>query len=458
METAILAIDLGASNGRGMIGQFDGRRLSMEEVYRFGNNPMRMGQGVYWNYLQLYQEILNALIECRRRGIRIDCIGIDSWAQDYALISKDGRVLGAPHSYRDARTQHAAALVEEKLPGKRLFEITGMSGLTISTLHQLACDQAFDPETYCAADRMLYMPSLFIWLLCGEMVGEGTLPSLGHLLDIRSRTFSGEIAEAFDFARLLPPMEEPGKIVGRTGRAVLEETGYDAIPIALVGSHDTASAIAAIPEKDDFLFISSGTWSMMGITGSEPFMNDEVYQRGLYNTLAANGKIALMQGITGMYVIQQCMREWKREGREVGYSALDAYAETHEGGARFDMDALDTGAASMTAEVCRCIREAGESPPANPEEYYLALVDSLADKYAKEIAGLEAAAGRRFDTLHIVGGGAKATALNAAAAKASGKRVAAGQAEATAAGNMLCQLKALGRADFEDAGSVLGGA
>lgn len=455
MDKVVLAIDLGASNGRGIVGKFDGSQLTMEEVYRFGNNPMRIGQGVYWNYLQLYQEVINTLIECRRRSLHIDSIAIDTWAQDYALFNRDGRILGAPHSYRDTRTEKIVGLVNQTITPKELFAITGMSELSFSTMHQLVYESTYEKETFENADKMLFMPSLFNYMLCGEMVCDYTIPSIGHLIDIDKKEFSEEICETLGIGRLLPRLEYPGTVIGKTNRAVYEETGYKEIPVVLVGGHDTASAIAAIPEKDDFMFISSGTWSMFGITGDQPYMNEAVYENELYNTLAANGKVALLKGITGMYIIQQCMREWRRTGLKVTYEQLAEYALANECEAFFDIDDVDTSSVSMVKEVARCITKAGGLQPQSPEEYYLSLIGSLSVKYDEEIRDMEKATGRHFDTLYIVGGGAKASALNAYTARLCKKRVVAGLYEATATGNILYQLQALNEINDKDAYDIL---
>lgn len=455
MDKVVLAIDIGASNGRGIIGRFDGGKISLEEVYRFGNNPMRLGQGVYWNYLQLYQEIINTLVICKKRGIKIDCIGVDTWAQDYALVNKDGRILGAPHSYRDTRTDRVLDAVEQRITGQRMFDITGMGELGFSTLHQLVYESTYERQTFESADKILFMPSLFTYMLCGEMACDYTIPSIGHLLDIKNKKFSQEIVDTFDIGRLLPQMQKPGVIVGKTNRAVYEETGYKDIPIALVGGHDTASAIAAIPQKKDFMFISSGTWSMFGITADQQFMSEEVYKRGLYNTIAANGKTALLKGITGMYIIQQCMREWKRAGLQVSYEQLAEYALVNECKAFFEIDDVDTSSVSMVNEVERCIKKAGGLQPQSPQEYYLSLIGSLSVKYDEEIKDMETAIGRSFDTLYIVGGGAKASALNAHTARLCKKRVVAGLYEATATGNILYQLRALDEITDKNAYDVL---
>ena len=451
----VLAIDLGASNGRGTVGRFDGGKLTAEVVHRFPNQVVEEGGRLFWDHRQLHCEILNSLEVCKRLGILIDCVAVDAWAQDYALLDSAGDLLGRPRSYRDPRTKASAPLVAKRFPAELLFAITGVGPVEFSTLNQLVHERRFNEATFESARALLFMPGLFTYLLCGELSCDFTIPSIANLMDIAARGISLEIVHAFGIGRLMPALQTPGTIVGKTSREVGELTGYDGVPVALVGGHDTASAASAVPAEGDFLFISSGTWSMLGITAGAPLLENEVMRCGYSNCLSADGKTMLLKGVNGMFLVQQCMREWLAAGLETSYEHLEGYALGHECRTTFDVDAVDASAASMPLEIARLLREGGRCEPSSPEDCYLMILGSLAAKYAKEVGELERLAGKTFGELHLVGGGARSKALKSLSERATGKRVVAGPCEATAIGNIAYQLVALGDIGRGDVASIV---
>jgi rhamnulokinase len=443
-KRVVLAIDIGASSGRGILGVFDGKHLRTREIGRFQNYPTRLHGGIYWNYVQIYEGIISLLCACKKQDLSLDCIAFDTWSQDYGLLNADGRVLGMPRCYRDPVIEKSSAHISEKIDAERLFSITGNSSIGFSTLKHLISDKVYFSESFTQAKKLLFMAGLFTWMISSVYSCDFTIPSIGNLMDIKTKTYSNEITDTFGLTGLLPDIEAPGKIIGKTNQTIQELTGYTGVPVAIVGGHDTSSAVAAIPSAENFLCISSGTWSMLGLTRDGPLFHPYIFKQGFSNFLTAAGNYSVMRGISGMYLVQQCMRKLFHEGGKVDYDRLDGYALTHENAESFDVDMIDIAEPDIPGTITKLIRQTGGRGPEKAKEYYQSIVCSLAEKYAKTIAELETISGHQFDRIYIFGGGTKARALNVLTARQCKKDVLSGYPEAAALGNLLFQLIALG--------------
>lgn len=452
-----LALDLGASSGRAVAGWLTGDgAIHTEEIHRFSNSFLQADGHLCWDYTRIYREILAALRLCRRRGLDLACIGIDAWAQDYAWIDSKGRVLGLPRCYREPVIGRHADEIDALLGEARTFyRRCGQRKTRFSTLRQLYYDRTYQPQLVDRAAYFLFIPYLFVYLLTGQAAYDATLPAIGEMGDVRKGGISPETAACLGVAHLVPPQFRCGEIIGRTNRSVLEETGYDAVPVACIDAHDTSSAVLAAGGSAEFLFVSSGTWSMCGAAGRDLALNDRTYDARLCGSPMGDGRTALMTGTAGMFVIQQCMRRWQMDGHAPTYQDLTAYAMTHCTGAWFSFDNVPDTAADMPSAVGQAMERAGFPPPENPFQLYEAFATALARLTAADLRRAEQAAGRRFDRIYVVGGGAQAKAVNQRIAEYSGKQVCAGMTEAASAGNLLAQMVADGALrDFSQAHMV----
>lgn len=456
-KRVFLAFDIGASNGRAIAGYLteDGK-LCQEEIYRFSNGFLRMNGGLYWDYVHIYRELLEALRECGRRGLELACIGIDAWSQDYAFLNGEGQVIGLPRCYREPKLERHGSDIDPLLGDPReFFRHCGQVKNRISSLRQLYYDCTQQPELVLEAKKFLFIPYLFIYLLTGQMAYDGTLPAIGELGDTKTRGLSQKTAEHLGVEEMVPPRFQAGTILGYTNHTVLEETGYEGIPVSCVDSHDTSSAVLAVGEEKNFLYVSSGTWSMCGAVVKEMHLNEEAYRAGLCNSPMGDGRIALMTGMAGMFVIQQCMRQWKAQGKSISYEQLTDYALVHKTDKYFSFQDISDAAVDMEAEVVKATRRCGFEAPEDPFELYEVFANSLARLTAEELAETEEAVKENFDQIYLVGGGSRAEAVNQRIGERSGKKVCTGLIEAAAAGNLLAQMIATGELkDFSEAGRI----
>lgn len=453
-KRVFLAFDIGASNGRAIAGSLtENGKLCQEEVYRFSNGFLRMNGRLYWDYVHIYQELLEALRECRRQGLELACIGIDAWSQDYAFLNGNGMVIGLPRCYREPELERHADDIDAVLGDPRAFFYhCGQVKNRISSLRQLYYDCTCQSELTGSAEKFLFIPYLFAYLLTGQMAYDSTLPAIGELGDTKTRELSKKTAEFLGIERKVPSCFKSGTVLGHTNYTVQEETGYKRIPVACIDGHDTNSAVLAIGEVKNFLYVSSGTWSMYGAVVDGMRLNDEIYKARLCNSPMGDGRIALMGGTAGMFVIQQCMRQWKAQGRDVSYQRLTDYALTHKTDKYFSFGDISDAAVDMETEVMQAIRQAGFEAPKNPFELYEVFANSLARLTVEELAETEKAIKENFDQIYLVGGGSQAKAVNQRIQEDSGKKVCAGLTEAAAAGNLLAQMVAVGELkNFEEA-------
>jgi sugar (pentulose or hexulose) kinase len=419
---AVAAIDLGASSGRVMLGRVERDRLSLTELHRFANDPVRTGDTLRWDVLALYRGVLEGL----RRAGRIDSLGVDSWAIDYGLLDSAGELLGDPVHYRDSRTAGVLERVVGSLGAREIYATTGIQFLPFNTLYQLVADAAV-----AHAHRLLLIPDLIAYWLTGVQGAELTNASTTQLLDIHTRTWSFDLVRRAGLTPgILPPLRDPGTRIGDTG----------SVPVIAVASHDTASAVVGVPAGTDaFAYISCGTWSLVGLELPAPILTDPTFT----NELGVDGTIRYLKNIMGLWLLQESARTWRADPAPL----LDEAARLPALAALVDPDDptfLPPG--DMPARIAEFCRRTDQKPPAGPAGMVRCILDSLALAHRRTLRLAQQLSGRHVDVVHLVGGGARNALLCQLTADACGLPVVAGPVEATALGNALIQARALGAA------------
>ncbi len=444
---AFLAADLGASNGRTILGRFDGKKIAINEINRFENGYIRVGDAYYWDILALCSNIIEGLRISAKGGSALSGIGIDTWGVDFGLIDRQGRLVGNPRAYRDPRGARGMTAFHNTYGAKKAFELTGISNNSYNTLYQLYdMKQTGDPQLE-IADKLLLMPDLLGYMLCGGVSSEYTIATTTQILGTQS-SWSNDILNMLGIREeLLAPVQSSGMVKGSLYASIREETGQKAdVPVFCAGAHDTASAVASIPAKgDNYAFISSGTWSLIGIVSDSAIISDVVYENKFSNEGTVDGKVRLLKNIMGLWIIQCCKKQWDRE-QSISWDDIIALAGSAPAFRSFiDVnDDLFFEADDMTGKIRAYCRETRQPVPETRGEIARTVYESLAMSYREAFAGLEELKGRSIDVLHIVGGGSKNRMLNQFAANAIGREVIAGPAEATATGNLMVQVMASG--------------
>ena len=438
-----IAFDLGASSGRAMLGTLADGKLALEELHRFPNEPVRIPQGLYWDTFRLWHEILQgAAVAGRERKLKLDGVGLDTWGVDFGLFASDGSLVDNPRHYRDSRNHGMIARITETVPAAELYGYTGIQFMDLNTLPQLYAMKLAGSPALEIAEKLLFMPDIFNYWLTGVQKAELTIASTSQFYDPANRRWAVELFDRLGLpVRILPEIVATGTRLGPIRPEVAEATGLDPeTPVFASAGHDTAAAVAAVPaEGDGWCYISSGTWSLMGVELAEPVINEEARRAGLTNEVGYGGRIRFLKNIAGMWLIQECRRAWALEGREYSYAEL---AELAGKAPRFpaviDPDRFPEPG-SMPQRIAAYCRETGQKEPAAPGELCRTILESLALRYRQVLEALEGLLGKRLDVIHIVGGGSKNEVLNQLAADCTGRVVVAGPAEATAAGNALIQ-------------------
>jgi len=444
----LLALDLGAESGRAVVGTLDGDRLSLQEVHRFANDPVQLHGTLHWNFLGLYAGVLEGIRAARRVfGNSIEGIGIDTWAVDFVLLAEDGSLLSNPVHYRDRRTEGIAERVARALSARRLYELTGMPSFSIATLYQLMAMRMRSSPLLATAAHLQMIPDALAYFLTGSRLCEQSVVSTSLLHDPRRRQWCDEVFRTCDIPRsIMPELVEPGTVIGELSESARRATGLEPGRVIAPCTHDTASAMAAVPgEGDDWAFVSCGTWSTIGALIDEPNTTDEAFAAGLCNEVTCGG-FALCKNLVGLWLLHQARETWRRQGRNYSYDELVDLASKAE----CRVPLIDPNDAAFLApedsiEAIRAYCErTGQPPPNGPGETSRCILESLALSYRRELDALAAVTGRRFRALNIVGGGSRNRLLCQCAADAAGIPVVAGPAEATATGNILVQALALG--------------
>ncbi|HZL35196.1 MAG TPA: rhamnulokinase family protein [Tepidisphaeraceae bacterium] len=446
-----LAFDLGAESGRAVLGKLASGRLTLEEKHRFPNPNGRINGHLHWNLLGQWEELKTGLRNTVASGAaNLHGIGVDTWGVDFGLIAKTGEILGNPYHYRDTRTQGTMERTFQKLSREKIFDATGLQFMEINSLFQLvAMREAGSPLLDCAA-TLLFVPDLFNYLFTGIRKSEFSIASTSQMYDPRKKDWAREMLGQLDLpARLLPEVVPSGTILGPLREDVAAECGAGNIPVIAPATHDTASAVAAVPAEAgarDWCFISSGTWSLMGVELPGPIVNGKALKYNYTNEGGVGGTTRFLKNIAGMWPVQECRRFWKREGHDHTYAELTAMAARARPLA--SLLNLDARAFLMPGEMPTKIesfcRETHQIIPNARGEYVRACLDSLALTYRATLDGLEDVLGRKIGVIHIVGGGCQNELLNQMTADACKRPVVAGPIEATAIGNILVQAMATG--------------
>lgn len=452
-----LAADLGASNGRVLLGKWDGERFTLEVLHRFENGPTNILGRLYWDVLSLWREVKMGMMRyAAEHRAPLAGIGIDTWGVDYGLLDAAGRLLGNPVHYRDSRTQGMVDLLSTRIPKFEVFDITGIQFLELNTLIQLYSMRVQGDPQLDAAHRLLLMPDLFHYWLSGEQVAEYTIASTTQMLMARQRTWATHMLERLDLpTAILPEIIQPGTVIGPMLAQVAEETGLPpGAPVVASAAHDTGSAVAAIPSLDEHsVYLSSGTWSLMGIEVRQPIINAKMLNLNFTNEGGVDGTIRLLKNISGLWLLQESRRQWEREGHTFTWEAL--MAEAHKAPAFrsiINSDAPDFNTPSSMVEAIRAFcRRTNQPEPQTPGEVVRCCLESLALRYRWVVEALEeilASAGmsngRQLHTIRVVGGGSQNRLLNQFTADACGRTVVTGPVEAAALGVIMMQAVATG--------------
>ncbi len=442
-----LAFDLGAESGRAMLATLSDSRLELEELHRFANVPVRLPTGLYWDSLRLFYEIEQGLAAAgRERKVALDGIGVDTWGVDFALLGRDGALVANPMHYRDTRNDGMLERTFAVVPKEEIFAQTGIQFMQLNTLYQLYAMKLAGSPGLEAADMLLFMPDLFNYWLTGVQRSELTIASTSQFYNPVEQRWATELFERLELpVHILPEIVPPGTLLGPLLGHVAEAAGLWAAPVYATASHDTASAVAAVPAQgESWCYISSGTWSLMGVELAAPLINERSLELNFTNEIGAAGRIRFLKNIAGLWLLQECRRAWAAEGVQYSYEELAQMAAgARPFGPLVNPDAfLHPG--EMPAKIAAFCRATGQRSPEAPGEFCRTVFESLALRYRQVLESLESLLGRKLEVIHIVGGGSRNAVLNQLVADATGRLVVAGPAEATATGNVLVQAMGAG--------------
>lgn len=455
-KSKFVAVDLGASNGRVLVAGWDGARFQLREVHRFGNGPVEVLGRLHWDVLGLWSEIRNGLARASAGG-RPASIGVDAWGVDFALLDSAGALLSNPRHYRDPRTAGAPDRAYRIVAPETLYAVTGVQTMAINTLFQLfVMAESRDPQLDAAA-ILLPIPNLFSYWLGAEGIAEYTHATTTQCLDARARTWADDLLGRLGIpSRIFPPLVAPGTVLGPVRAGVAADLGSGPPPrIVAVACHDTASAVGAIPGLDPAsAFISSGTWSLMGVELAVPVITDEARRAGFTNEGGLAGTTRFQKNLAGLWLVQECRRQWRQEGLDREWDELLALAAVAEPfGAIVDPDAPELLAPpDMPAAIRAACTRSGQRPPDGVGAIIRCCLESLVLRYRATLEDLERLLGRRIEVVRVVGGGSRNRLLCQLTADACGRPVVAGPAEATAMGNVMVQAIATDELDDVAAG------
>ncbi len=444
-----VALDLGAGSGRAMWGSVRNGQLELTEAHRFSNDPVALPDGLHWDVLRLWDNLkVGVQRAAEMAGGTLDGLAVDTWGVDYALLDAKGQLLGNPYNYRDARTDGMLETAFERVPQADIFAATGIQFMPINTLYQLLSQVRSADPRLTLARHLLMMPDLFNYWFTGVMKAERTIASTSQCYDPRRGTWAHELMKALDIpVGLFPDIVAPGTVLGPLQPKWAAMWGVEAMPVIAVGSHDTASAVAAVPfGGQGEAFLSSGTWSLMGVETPRPVISDESLQYNFTNEAGVEGTTRLLKNITGLWITQEMRRIWNSGGEAVTYDQMADWAQQAEPFTLFidGDDARFMPPGDMCERMVDYARQTGQPVPTERPTFIRAAFESLVFKYRVVLDRLEALTGEKIHTLHIVGGGTRNTFLNRWIASATGRTVKTGPSEATAAGNVLLQMMATG--------------
>lgn len=445
----LLAFDYGASSGRAILGEFDGAQLTLDEVHRFPNEPVFVGNSLYWDVLRLYHEMKQGILKCVHSGHKdLASLGIDTWGVDFGLLDGAGKLLGNPYHYRDINTEGMIETACRMVPRREIYEQTGIQFLVFNSLYQLLSLRLQQSPLLEKAATMLFMPDLLKYFLTGEKSCEYTITSTSQMLNPKSGGWAEPLLARLGIPQhILTGIVDAGTIAGKLTAEVGAELGVGAVPVVAVAEHDTGSAVLSVPAPQGrYAYLSSGTWSLLGVETATPVIHDVTYNLNYTNEGGINRTTRLLKNIMGLWIYQECKRTWDKAGEAQSFDQLEQGAAAAQPFlALIDPDdARFYHPGNMPERVREFCRDSGQPVPETKAQIVRCIMESLALKYRMALAGLEQIVGYALPVLHIVGGGCKNTMLSQFTADAIARPVIAGPVEATAAGNLLAQLLALG--------------
>jgi rhamnulokinase len=446
-EATFLAIDLGAESGRALLGRFDGEHVVLEEIHRFPNTPVRVTDGLHWDVLSIFREVKEGLANAAEKTERLESVGVDSWGVDFALLDREGALVSNPLNHRDPRTEGMVEKAFDRVPKEDIYETTGIQFMRINTLYQLLAMQS--SPLLEAAESLLLIPDLMNYWLTGEKACELTNATTTQLYDLESGGWAQGLLQRMSlpariFPRIVPPATELGPLLSE----VAEEIGFSTqLPVVTVASHDTASAVVAVPaEGENFAYVSSGTWSLVGVETSEPVVTREAMDANFTNEGGFGGKTRFLKNVMGLWLLQECRRIWAREGQEYSYEELARLTEeAPASGPLVDPDHPSFLApGDMPSHIRRFCEGSGQKVPEGPGQVARCVLESLALKYQWVVEQAGEITGQNVEAIHVVGGGSQNSLLCQLTADATQLPVLAGPVEATALGNLMVQASARG--------------
>ena len=456
---AYLAFDLGAESGRALVGRYHSGTLSLEEILRFPNEPVLYNGELHWDVARLWHEMQRALsLAGAQADLRLDGIGVDTWGVDFALLGEGGTLLENPFHYRDCRTEGVMERVLQKVPAQEIFARTGIQFMPINSLYQLVAAHSHRPKLFQIAEKLLTVPDLFNFWLTGVPVCEFTIATTTQFYDPRQHRWSTELFEKLGLpTHILTRVVQPGSVLGPLRQDVMRHAGLPEVRVIAPACHDTGSAVAAIESAGHSVFISSGTWSLLGTEVTEPVINDEARRLNFTNEGGVANTFRLLKNIAGLWLLQCCRRDWQSKGQEHSYAELAELARSKPAfRSLVDPDhASFLRPANMPKTIADFCRKTEQPAPDDPPSFTRAVLESLAMKYRLTLDSLERLTGKAYPEIHIVGGGSQNALLNQFTADATGRRVIAGPVEATALGNIAMQLVATGAASLEQARHII---
>jgi rhamnulokinase len=435
-----LAIDLGAESGRTIVGSLDDDKLTLTETHRFANGPVRLNDGLHWDVLRLWSDIKDGISKSKT----IDSLGLDTWAIDFALLDQNGLMLGNPFHYRDARTDGMLNEAFQRMSRAEIFANTGIQFMQINTLYQLLAMVVQNSPLFDIAKSFVTIPDLFNYWLTGELTHEFTNATTTQCFDPRKRDWSTAVLDAMTIpTHLFKLVTEPGTVIGKLSTSVsVRESAKESVYVVLPACHDTGSAVVAVPAKNaDFAWLSSGTWSIMGAEVREPCLNEKALEYNFTNEGGVFGTWRLSKNIMGLWLVQECRREWMRQGEEISFDALTQLAAESEAflsvvDPDFD-EFLHLG--DMPSRIQKFCADTNQRVPQTRGEIVRVALESIALKYRLVLERLEELTGKHLDPIHVIGGGTRNHLLNQFTADSTGRTVITGPVEATAIGNILMQ-------------------
>ncbi len=445
-----IAVDLGAESGRVMLGTVSADKLHFEEVHRFPNGPIEQDSSLRWDFNRVFSEVKTGLAKAiKKSNAQVAGMAVDSWGVDFGLLDEERKLIENPYHYRDSRTNGVMEKAFELMPKRAIYENSGLQFMQVNTLYQLLAMRLGNSEVLARAKKLIFMADLVSYHLCGQVYAEYTLASTSQFMDMRTGRWSREIFNKLDLPiDIMPKIVAPGGVVGRLKSEIADELGCTSIPVIAVGSHDTASAVATVPAQgNNWAYVSSGTWSLMGVEIPEAIINDKTFEYELTNEGGVANTIRLLKNIAGLWLVQGCRRQWQSQKVDLSYGQLTAMAQKAKAFiAHIDPDYNDfLSPGDMPAKINRYLAQTGQKTIDDKGQLIRVILESLAFKYRLVMETIEDITGKTIDVLHIVGGGIKNELLCQFAANAIGKKVIAGPAEATASGNIIMQAMATGQ-------------